>query len=227
MTHTGKNPKKNGYVYNWFTLLNSRNEHSTVSQLYSNKNHFFFLKELYNCILPFGSTSTAHGVAKNWTWLSNWTTTVIAIYQESPSGTLADPLSVFIFLASSPSSPFSSWGLGQTRACICGGRGNLQEKTFPHFDLIFNYIPTVFWTRWEKVRVGWYERIALKHVYYRMWSRSPVQVWCMRQGAQGWCTGMTLRDGMGREVGGGFRMGNACTPRADSCQCMAKPTTIL
>ena len=30
----------------------------------------------------------------------------------------------------------------------------------------------------------------------------------MRQGAQGWCTGMTLRDGMGREVGEGFRMGN-------------------
>ena len=25
----------------------------------------------------------------------------------------------------------------------------------------------------------------------------------MRQGAQGWCTGMDLRDGMGREVGGG------------------------
>ena len=25
----------------------------------------------------------------------------------------------------------------------------------------------------------------------------------MRQGAQGWCTGMTLRDGIGREVGGG------------------------
>ena len=30
----------------------------------------------------------------------------------------------------------------------------------------------------------------------------------MRQGAQGWCPGMTLRDGMGKEVGGGFRMGN-------------------
>ena len=27
---------------------------------------------------------------------------------------------------------------------------------------------------------------------------------------------------MGREVGGGFRMGNTCTPMADSCQCMAK-----
>ena len=25
----------------------------------------------------------------------------------------------------------------------------------------------------------------------------------MRQGAQGWCTGMTQRDGMGREVGEG------------------------
>jgi len=32
----------------------------------------------------------------------------------------------------------------------------------------------------------------------------------------GWCTGMTRRDGMGREVGGGFRMGNTCTPVADS-----------
>jgi len=45
----------------------------------------------------------------------------------------------------------------------------------------------------------------------------------MRQGARSWCTGMTQRDGMGREVGGGFRMGNTCTPVADSCQCLAKP----
>ena len=48
----------------------------------------------------------------------------------------------------------------------------------------------------------------------------------MRQGAQGRCTGMTLRDGMGREVGERFRMGNTCTLMADSCQCMAKTTTI-
>ena len=27
---------------------------------------------------------------------------------------------------------------------------------------------TVFWTLWEKVRVGWFERIALKHVYYTL-----------------------------------------------------------
>ena len=37
------------------------------------------------------------------------------------------------------------------------------------------------------------------------------------QEAWGWCTGMTQRDGMGREVGGGFRMGNTCTPVADAC----------
>ena len=37
------------------------------------------------------------------------------------------------------------------------------------------------------------------------------------QDAWGWCTGMTQRDGMGREVEGGFRMGNTCTPVADSC----------
>ena len=29
--------------------------------------------------------------------------------------------------------------------------------------------------------------------------------------------GCTKRDGMGREVGGGFRMGNTCTPVADAC----------
>ena len=41
--------------------------------------------------------------------------------------------------------------------------------------------------------------------------------------AQGWCAGMTQRDGVRREVAGGSRMGNTCTPMADSCQCMAKP----
>ena len=49
----------------------------------------------------------------------------------------------------------------------------------------------------------------------------------MGQGAQGWGTGMTLRVGMEREVGGGFKIGNTCTPMADLCQCMAKTTTIL
>ena len=54
-------------------------------------------------------------------------------------------------------------------------------------------------------------------------TRMLVQVPCMIQDAWGWCTGMTQRDGMGREVGVGFRIGNSCTPVVDSCQCMAKP----
>ena len=37
------------------------------------------------------------------------------------------------------------------------------------------------------------------------------------QEAWGWCTGMTQRDGMRREVGEGIRIGNTCTPMADSC----------
>ena len=44
---------------------------------------------------------------------------------------------------------------------------------------------------------------------------------------QDWCTGKTQRDQMGREVGGGIGMGNTCKSMADSCQCMAKTTTIL
>jgi len=35
-----------------------------------------------------------------------------------------------------------------------------------------------------------------------MWNRSPVQVQCMKQGTQSGCNGTTLKDGMGREVGG-------------------------
>ena len=40
---------------------------------------------------------------------------------------------------------------------------------------------TEFWALWEKVRVGCFERIALKHLYYLGWNRSPAQVGCMRQ----------------------------------------------
>ena len=36
------------------------------------------------------------------------------------------------------------------------------------------------------------------------------------------CTGTTQRDGMGREEGGGFRMGNTCIPVADSFWYAAK-----
>ena len=38
-----------------------------------------------------------------------------------------------------------------------------------------------FWILWAKAKVEWSERIALKHVYYQGWNRSPAQVGCMRQ----------------------------------------------
>ena len=49
----------------------------------------------------------------------------------------------------------------------------------------------------------------------------------LSKGAQGWYIGMTQRDRMGREVGGGFRIGNTCTTMADSCEYRAKTTTTL
>ena len=39
---------------------------------------------------------------------------------------------------------------------------------------------------------------------------------CTMLDAWGWCTGTAQRDGMGREEGGGFGMGNTCIPVADS-----------
>ena len=47
--------------------------------------------------------------------------------------------------------------------------------------------------------------------------------WMHETSAQGWCTGKTQRDGMGRVVGGGIRMGNTCKSMADSCQVWQKP----
>ena len=45
--------------------------------------------------------------------------------------------------------------------------------------------------------------------------------------AQGWCTGMTQRDGMEREEGGRFRMGTTYKSMADSCQCMQNHCNIV
>ena len=71
----------------------------------------------------------------------------------------------------------------------------------------FPILMSLVWTCLMRVICSWkpclYVRsaikLSLKHVYYHMWNRLPVQVQRMRQGAQGWCTGMTLREGMGWE----------------------------
>ena len=57
--------------------------------------------------------------------------------------------------------------------------------------------------------------------------RIPIPGWMHETSARAWCTGKTQRDWVEREVGGGIGMGNTCKSKADSCQCMTKPTTIL
>ena len=51
--------------------------------------------------------------------------------------------------------------------------------------------------------------------------------WMRETDVRASCTGKTQRDRVEREVGGGIGMGNTCISMADSCQCMAKTTTIL
>ena len=58
-------------------------------------------------------------------------------------------------------------------------------------------------------------------------NRWPMQVQHTKQGTQSLCSATTQRDGVGRKVGGGSGWGDTCIPMVDSCQCMAKTTTIL
>ena len=51
--------------------------------------------------------------------------------------------------------------------------------------------------------------------------------WICETSARGWFTGKTQRDRVERKVGAGIGIGNTCKSMADSCQCMAKTTTIL
>ena len=49
----------------------------------------------------------------------------------------------------------------------------------------------------------------------------------MIQDARGWCTGMTQRDGMGREVGGGVQDGEHVYTRGGFMSMYGKTNTIL
>ena len=83
---------------------------------------------------------------------------------------------------------------------------------------------TDFWTLWENVRVGCFERTAcILSIVKQITSPGGMH----EKSARAWCTGKTQRDRVEREVGGGFGMGNTCKSMADSCQCMTKTTKIL
>ena len=75
---------------------------------------------------------------------------------------------------------------------------------------------TVFWTLWEREGVMiWENGIKTWILSYKKQITSPSSM--QDKGSLGLVPGMTRRDGVGREVGGGFRTGNTCTPVADSC----------
>ena len=76
---------------------------------------------------------------------------------------------------------------------------------------------TVFWTLWERERVGRFGRMAWKHVYYHM-KRIASPGSMHDTGCLGLVHSTTQRDSTRREEeGGGFRMGNMCIPVVDSC----------
>ena len=74
--------------------------------------------------------------------------------------------------------------------------------------------------------MGCSERIAETSILSRV-KQIISPGWMHETSAWGWCTGKAQRDGMEREAGGGIGKGNTCKSTADSCQCMAKTTTIL
>ena len=75
---------------------------------------------------------------------------------------------------------------------------------------------TVFWTLWEREGgMIWENGIKTCIISYKKQIASPGLM--QDKEAWIWCTGMTQRDSMGREVGRGFRMGDTGTPVADAC----------
>ena len=74
---------------------------------------------------------------------------------------------------------------------------------------------------------GMFQENSIKTCILSMVKQITRPGWVHETSALGWYAGKTQCDGMGREVGGKIGMGNTCKSMADSCQCMAKTTTIL
>ena len=74
---------------------------------------------------------------------------------------------------------------------------------------------------------GMFQEDSIKTYILSMVKQITSPGWMHETSARAWCTGKTQRGRVEREVGGGIGMGNTCKSMADSCQCMAKTTTIL
>ena len=106
---------------------------------------------------------------------------------------------------------------------------NTTVQKHQFFYLIIGLYNLIFFLPYNIVLVLPYINMHLPWVYTCSLSWTPVPPPSHRQsrfdagyrklgaGALGW-----QRDGRGKEVGVGFRMGNTCTPMADACWCKAK-----
>ena len=74
---------------------------------------------------------------------------------------------------------------------------------------------------------GMFQENSIKTCTLSMVKQITSPGWMHETSAWAWCTGKTQRDQVEREVGWGIGEWNTCKPMADSCQCMAKTTTIL
>ena len=87
-------------------------------------------------------------------------------------------------------------------------------------------IEQTFGPLWYKVRVGCFERTALKRVLPRV-KQITSPGWMHGTGAQAWCTGRTRGVWLGMGVGGGDWIGITLGSMADSCQCVTGATAVL
>ena len=86
---------------------------------------------------------------------------------------------------------------------------------------------TGFWTLWEKETVGCLRENSIETCILSRVKQITSQGFMHETSARGWCSGKTHRHRVEKVVGGGIGMGNTYKCMADSCQCMAKTTTIL
>ena len=75
-----------------------------------------------------------------------------------------------------------------------------------------------WWRRLLPLQGVWVQSLVGQLRFHMSWCGAKSFFWKKER-----CSFVLKRHQAGTEVGGGFRMGNTCTPAADSCWCMAKP----
>ena len=92
---------------------------------------------------------------------------------------------------------------------------NLTLATKVHLVKAMVFLVVVYGCETWTIKKAEHRRIDAFELW--CWRRLLRVPWTAGRSNQSWFTGMTQRDGTGREAGGGFRMGSTCIPVADSC----------